>query len=127
MKLQFLALSQVQFQLMDQLRQENASSQYFQSLYRVMREEPSKYVAYEVRDGLLLLSGKLLLDPSSSIVQQVLNESHTTLFGGHGGIQKTTARVSASFTSVGMRKVIKEYVQQYGVNKQNIPTSHCPY
>ena len=63
-----------------------------------MREEPSKYVAYEVRDGLFLLFGKLLLDPSSSIVQHVLNKSHTTLFGGHGGIQKTICQVSASFT-----------------------------
>ena len=111
-RLQFLALSQVRFQLLNQLRHENASFEFFQSLYRAIREKPSKYVDYEVRDGLLLLSEKLLLDPSSSIVQQVLNEAHTTLLGGHGGIQKSIARVRVAFTWLGMRKVIKEYVQQ---------------
>ena len=51
-----------------------------------MSQDPTQYADYEVRDGLLMRKGKILLDPLSSLVPQVLCECHSTLLGGHRGI-----------------------------------------
>ena len=61
---------------------------------------------------------KLVLDPTSSLVRQVLLECHSTLMGGHGGIQKTTAKVCAAFTWPGVKKDVKKFVQECMVCQQ---------
>ena len=43
---------------------------------------------YAIQDGVLLHKGRLLLDPTSSLVPVVLRECHATPIAGHGGIQK---------------------------------------
>ena len=106
-RLQFLAFTQVQFQLLDDLRTENSISSFFRDLYSAMSQDLAQYADYEVRDGLLLHRGKILLDPLSSLVPKVLHKCHSTLLGGHGGIQKTTAKVCAAFTRPGVKKVVK--------------------
>ena len=91
-RLQFLALTQVQFKLLDVLRLENSIAPFFINLYKSMELQLDQFQDYEVIDGLMLFKGKLLLDHQSPVVNQVLQECHSTLLGGHGGIQKTTAR-----------------------------------
>ena len=80
-KLQFLAFTQVQFQLLDTLRLKNTTSPFFVNLYKSMEMNLAQFEEYEVRDGLLLYKGKLILDPKSLLVTQVLKECHSTLMG----------------------------------------------
>ena len=102
---QFLAFTQVQFQLLDDLRIENGNSSFFLDLYTTMSQNPNQYEDYEVRDGLLMHKGKIVLDPLSSLMPKVLRECHFTLLGGHNGIQKTIAKVFVAFTWPGVKKV----------------------
>ena len=67
----FLAFTQVHFQLLDDLRIDNATSPFFLDLFNSMSKDPNQYADYEVRDGLLMHKGKILLDPLSSLVPQV--------------------------------------------------------
>ena len=108
--LQFIAFTQVQFHLLDELRLENLNSPFFLTLYQTLNNEPDQNSDYEVCDGLLLYKGKLLLDHDSPLVQQVLHECHTTLIRGHGGIQKTTAKVCAAFTWERLKNDVKKSV-----------------
>ena len=105
---QFLAISQVQFELLDDLRAENSTLAFFKELYAAMTQDADKFCDYEIREGLLVCKGKLAMDPTSPLVQQILKEGHSTLLGGHGGIQKTTARVSRIFTWPGLHKDVKK-------------------
>ena len=96
-------------------------SPFFTNLYKGMKANPVQFADYEVRDGVLLFKGKLLLDPVSPLVNQVLQECHSTLLGGHGGIQKTTARVCAAFTWPRIKKVVQRFVQECPVCQQMKP------
>ena len=99
----FLALSQVCFTLLDSLHHENTTSAFFLARYMDLEEGVLDGDEYEVRDGLQLHKGRLLLDPISQLVHLVIQECHSKLSGGHGGMQKTMAKVSAAFTSLGMK------------------------
>ena len=105
---------------------ENYVSPFFTDLYKSMKANPAQFADYEVRDGILLFQGKLLLDPVSPLVNQVLQECHSTLLGGHGGIQKTTARVCAAFTWPGIKKVVQRFVQECSVCQQMKPDNQKP-
>ena len=94
---QFLAISQVQFDLLDSLYKENAASKFFQDKYKAVTAGVVGAEDYEMRDGLLLYKGKLLLEPTSELIKIVLQECHSTPSGGHEGIQKTIAKVAAAF------------------------------
>ena len=111
--IQLLAFTRVQFKLTDDLRSENLTSIFLnQNLYVAMNKEPTQFTNYTVRDGLLMYQGKILLDPMYPLVCQILEECHSTLNGGHGGIQKTTAKVSVAFTWPGVKQAVKKYVCQ---------------
>ena len=101
--MQFLSLTQVHFQLLHELRLENTNSPFFLTLYQSLNKDLDQYADYEVQDGLLMYKGKLLLDPKSLLINQVLHECHTTLTWGHGGIQKTTTKGCAAFIWEGFK------------------------
>ena len=71
---QFLAISQVRFDSLDTLRQENATSVFFLDKYRDVEAGVLGREEYEIRDGLLLYKEKLLLDHNSQLVQLVIRE-----------------------------------------------------
>ena len=68
-----------------------------------MNTNLAQYAEYEVRDGLLMHKGKILLDALSPLVTQVLKDCHSTLLRHHRGIQKTTAKVCATFIWIGVK------------------------
>ena len=86
-----------------------------------MEDNPTQFEDYEVRDGVLFFKGKLLLDPASPLVNQVLQECHSTLLSGHRGIQKTTAKVCVAFTWPGVKKAVQHFVQECQVCQQMKP------
>ena len=95
---------------MDLLRVENVNSPFFINKYEELASDDSNQDDYEVRDGLLMYKGKLLLDHTSPLVHSVLQECHSTPSGGHGGNQKTMAMVSATFIWHGFKKDVKKFV-----------------
>ena len=108
----FLAISQVPFDLLELLRHENKTSPFYQNLCSALAANNSQFVDYDVRDGLLLHKGRLLLDPTSSLISLVLRECHPTPMAGHGGIQKTIAHVCAAFSWNGLKKDVQKFVRE---------------
>ena len=101
--------------MLDFLRYENFTSTFFLTKYKDLGAGILNGEEYEVRDGLLLHKGKLLLDPSSQLIHLVLQECHSTLLGGHGGLQKTMAKVSATFTWPRMKQAVQKFVKECDV------------
>lgn len=116
---QYLAISQVRFELLDSLRQENATSTFFLEKYKELDDSILGFDEYEVRDGLLLHKEKLLLDYNSPLVILIIQECHSTPLGGHKGIQKTMAKVSTAFTWVGMKQAIQKFVKECEICLKN--------
>ena len=50
-----------------------------------------------IKKGLWFWKDKLFTPANSAVKQQLLQEFHDSLLGGHGGYQKTLARLSAQF------------------------------
>ena len=86
-----------------------------------MELNPTEFEEYEVRDELLLYKGKLLLDPTSLLVTQVLKKCHSTLMEGHRGIQNTRAKVYTAFTWPGVKQDVKKFIQECVVCQQMKP------
>ena len=107
----FLSLSEVRFEFLDSLRHENRT-QFFMDLYRAIKDDFNQFIDYEVREGLLLYKGKLLLDPKSSLILLILRECDSTPMAGHGGIQKTISRVCLNFTWDGLKKNVQRFVKE---------------
>ena len=59
-----------------------------------------------------MYKGKILLDHTSPLVQSVLQECHSTPLGGHGGMQKTMARVCVAFSWDGVKRDVRKFVQE---------------
>ena len=63
-------------------------------------------------DQLLYWKGRLVLPKGHDLVQKIMYEFHSTLFGGHSGFTKTFQRIASQFYWCGMQKDIKEFVQK---------------
>nr|KYP74492.1 Retrotransposable element Tf2 [Cajanus cajan] len=67
---------------------------------------------YTVLDGLLLWKDRIVVPNDSTIINQILQEYHSSPIGGHSGVARTIARVTTQFFWKGMNKDIAKYVQQ---------------
>ena len=83
-----------------------------------MTKKADKFRDYEIQEGSLVCKGKLVMDHASPLIPQILRECHSTLLWGHGGIQKTTARVFGIFIWPGLHKDVKKYVQNCVICQQ---------
>ena len=98
---QFLSISQVQFDLLDTLRQENKTSVFFLDKYRDVEAGVLSREEYEIHDGLLLYKGNLLLDHDSQLVQLTIKECHSTPVGGMGEFRRLWLRLQLLLFGLG--------------------------
>lgn len=79
---------------------------------------------YCVREGLLYWQNCLVIPASSSLIQHILEEFHSSPVGGHSGITRTIALIASQFVWPKMRQAIKTFVQNCVVCQQaKTPTS----
>lgn len=64
------------------------------------------------RDGVWFKHGKIYLSPTSTLIQQIIEDCHSSPTGGHFGFHKTLSRIKLSFWWPNMRRVVKEFLQQ---------------
>lgn len=83
-----------------------------QSIKELCLQNKAPNPHYSVHDQLLYWKGRLVIPNSHNLVKQILYEFHTSLLGGHAGVARTLARISAQFYWSGMQKDVKEFVQQ---------------
>jgi hypothetical protein len=66
---------------------------------------------FEVKQGVLLYQGRLVISPSSPSIPLLLEEFHNTPMGGHSGFLRTYRRIADNIYWVGMQKRIRDYVR----------------
>jgi len=64
------------------------------------------------RDRVWFRKGKVFLDPTSTLLPQILIDCHATPVGGHFGFHKTLARIKQDFSWPDMHRTVKEFLQQ---------------
>nr|GEV26918.1 hypothetical protein [Tanacetum cinerariifolium] len=67
------------------------------------------------RDGLVFIAGKLFIPPISNIREQLLTEFHSLFIGVHAGINATVKRLSSTFTWLGLKKDVAQFVKSCAV------------
>ncbi|KAJ0828513.1 putative nucleotidyltransferase, Ribonuclease H [Helianthus annuus] len=89
--------------------------------------DPTAFPHHLYKDGLVYVRGKILVPPIGSIRENLLQEFHSSLVGGHSGSTATFKRLSASFSWLGLKKDVITFVRNCEICQAiKIPT-HKPY
>ncbi|MCI04999.1 transposon TF2-1 polyprotein, partial [Trifolium medium] len=113
-----LAWSEPQHLFLDQLRQALPTCPHFGPILQSCVADKTPNNHYSVKDQLLYWKDKLAIPPSSPLIQQILQEFHSSLVGGHAGITRTLARVCSQFYWPLMKQDISNYVKHCSICQQ---------
>lgn len=89
-------------------------------------QNPAAYPNYTVKEGLLLWKNRLVIPSNDPLVQVILKEFHSTPIGGHAGVTRTLARISAQFYWTAMKNTIKQFIKEYIICQQAKVTHTLP-
>lgn len=70
------------------------------------------------RDGIWFSHGKVLLNPTSTLIPLILAECHSSPTGGHFGFHKTLSRLRSDFQWTGMRHTVHSFLKQCEICQQ---------
>ncbi|CAL1395604.1 unnamed protein product [Linum trigynum] len=73
---------------------------------------------FSVKRGMALYDDRVVLSPNSPLVDQLLNEYHSTPSGGHSGVLRTYKRLASQFFWPNMLESIKRFVASCEVCQQ---------
>lgn len=118
-KLQFSALSTVQFFEWDDLEEEISKDEKLRRVVQELMMDSSAHKGYTLRIGRLYYKGRLVVPKESTKIPMILKEFHDLALGGHSGYFRTLKRISGLFYWEGMRKGIQQYVQACEVCQRN--------
>ncbi|GAU35592.1 hypothetical protein TSUD_295280 [Trifolium subterraneum] len=121
-----LSWSEPQSQFLKDLHQEIQRCDYFYPIFLQCVSDKPLDPAYAVRDGLLYWNNRLAIPPKSAMISKILTEFHDSPIGGHAGITRTLARISAQFFWPHMRQTISQYVKQCSICQQAKHTTSLP-
>ena len=60
-----------------------------------------------IRDNIIFINDRIVIPKDTELIAKILHEFHASSIGGHAGIKRTVARISALFYWQGMQKDIK--------------------
>jgi len=100
---------------MDLTQTDSQLSKIYQSC--LQGQNPSS--EYSIENGLLLFKGKIMLPPDVGLLNQIMEEFHSSKIGGHSGVNKTTTRIGAPFYWNGMRSDISKFVRECSICQQD--------
>ncbi|GAU22407.1 hypothetical protein TSUD_122930 [Trifolium subterraneum] len=78
-------------------------------------QDPKACPGFDLRNGVLLYEGRLVISKNSLLIPVLLDEFHSSPQGGHSGFYKTYRRLAANIYWVGMKGTIQEYVRRCDV------------
>ncbi|KAK9189481.1 hypothetical protein WN943_018078 [Citrus x changshan-huyou] len=78
------------------------------------------------RDGVWFKRGRIYLNPTSTLIPQVMADCHSSPGGGHFGFHKTLSRIKLSFWWPNLRKTVKEFIQHCTICQRYKSDSMCP-
>lgn len=107
-----LSWSSVENSFLKQLKAELAKNDHLQTIVQQCLNNTVTDSNYTVKEGLLYWKNKLVLPVDSSLIQQVLQEFHASPIGGHAGITRTMARISAEFYWPNMKTAVHKFITE---------------
>jgi hypothetical protein len=81
---------------------------------------------YQVKNEMLYWRQRLVVPPSPSLIQTILQEFHSSMLGGHSGIARTKAHIASQFTWPSMSKDIPLFVTNCLVCQQAKASTAAP-
>jgi hypothetical protein len=108
---QFLSISTPHIDWWQKLQYEVAHDPFFTPL----ADSTTSTAAFSYRDGVWFKKGKIYLSPTSSLLQDIITECHSSPTGGHFGYHKTLSRLKQSFSWPQMRGTVKEFLRSCDV------------
>ena len=107
----YVALSQPQIQFIPILKEELLANSKLKKIIDACLQHQPPNPHYSVKQGLLFWKGRIVIPADHNLVQQVLQEFHSSATGGHSGYSRTLAIISSQFYWHEMNTAIKEFVQ----------------
>ncbi|MCH89143.1 hypothetical protein A2U01_0010036, partial [Trifolium medium] len=99
----------------EQIQVENQQDEKLQRIMIELQKDPTTWPGYELKQGVLLYEGRLVVSNKSVIIPILMEEFHSTPQGGHSGFYKTYRRLAANVYWIGMKGTIQEFVRNCDV------------
>lgn len=103
----------------EELEKEIAASSDLQLIRMKLELQSDDYAGFTIQGNKLLYKGRLVIPKNSVIIPVLLRQYHDFVVGGHAGELKTYLRLAAEWFWVGMRRDVKNHVQQCNICQQN--------
>ena len=110
-RLQFSAISSVQFSDWEEIGVELAADDRMKRVMQDLMADPDSHPGFQLQQGKLKYKGRLVLAKGSTRIPNILAEFHDSPTWGHLGYFRTYKRITSLFYWEGMRKDIQHYVQ----------------
>ncbi|KAJ4757403.1 polyprotein [Rhynchospora pubera] len=123
----FLAISRPVSADLKILEQEVANDSYCQQIMAEISPNKSTVAGWSFSHGLLRYRGRIYLPENSTLIPILLAEYHSTLLGGHSGVQRTIQRLAPHFYWKKMQQHVKDYVHSCDICQKCKPTNQHPY
>lgn len=81
---------------------------------------------YVMRDELLYWKDRLVVQNQASLLKKILQEYQNSPIGGHAGVTRSIARISAQFYWPKLRENVKEFVQSCLIYQQVKSSNSLP-
>ncbi|PNX78431.1 transposon Tf2-1 polyprotein, partial [Trifolium pratense] len=112
---------------MEHLRQSFAMDPTLQEFIQKIEASPATYPGFQIIQGLIYFRGKLYIPSDSPIKSLLLNEFHSSLIGGHSGIQKTLGRLKENVYWDNMKSDVTNFIKACSTCQQTKHPTHSPY
>ena len=100
---------------LEELHKESRAHPKLKAIQNAITQRSNSVQRYKEKDGLVWLHDRLVLPTTSMIMDYVIQKFHDTLIIGNSRVLRTYKQVVANFFCVGMKRDIKEYIQQCDV------------
>lgn len=115
------------WEFFNKLQQSFQEDNDLKALITKVQQQPATFPNFKVIRGLLFFKDRLYIPEESPLKQVILEEFHSSLLGGHGGIQKTYGRLKENVYWHGMKQDVVDFVNSCSVCQQTKIPSHLPY
>ncbi|WVY93302.1 hypothetical protein V8G54_032390 [Vigna mungo] len=122
----FMSISVLQPTQWDSWDEESQTDTGMASLIQDLMIDPNSHVGYELHKGRLFYKGKSVLPRGSSSIPTIFKDMHESPTGGQSGYFRTFKRIAGIIYWKGMKKDIKEWVQQCVVCQRNKAETLAP-
>ncbi|GMI81659.1 hypothetical protein HRI_001835200 [Hibiscus trionum] len=104
-----MAMSRPMFGIVDDIRVATENDPEMSRLKEQL-SQGNEQPGYVIQDGLILYKGRIVVPKESALRAMLLREFHSSVVGGHAGIQRTLNRLSTNFYWKGLRKEVQQFV-----------------